>query len=218
MTPVAAETPHVVAAVVGSDAVAVDAVRALLDDAPVTVVEPASLVADAHRDPHGRALVLVRPDESTWRVVAAAAVPALVVVDEEPDGAALLELAERGVLGVIAPEDSADDFLTAVRTVADGHAALGPGRVQRLLAALRAGRASAAPVALTKRELDVLRAIDAGASVKQTARTLGISPRTVDNVQRFLFRKLGVRNRVQAIATAHALGLIGPGATHEGAS
>ena len=44
--------------------------------------------------------------------------------------------------------------------------------------------------------------------MKQTARDLGIAPKTVENLQGRLFRKLGARNRAQAVARAHALGLL----------
>jgi hypothetical protein len=40
---------------------------------------------------------------------------------------------------------------------------------------------------------------------------LGIAPKTVENVQTRLFRKLGVRNRSGALAVADAFGLL-PGA------
>ncbi|MGE0308582.1 MAG: response regulator transcription factor, partial [Acidimicrobiia bacterium] len=55
---------------------------------------------------------------------------------------------------------------------------------------------------------DILNCVEEGCSVKQTARSLGISPKTVENTQRHLFKKLGVRNRSQAVARAHALGLL----------
>ena len=42
----------------------------------------------------------------------------------------------------------------------------------------------------------------------QTARVLGIAPKTVENVQTRLFRKLGVRNRSGAFAVADAFGLL----------
>jgi LuxR family maltose regulon positive regulatory protein len=61
----------------------------------------------------------------------------------------------------------------------------------------------------TPRELDVLLGIARGDSIKQTARALGISPKTVESLQTGLFRKLGVRNRAQAVTRAHALGLVG---------
>jgi hypothetical protein len=44
--------------------------------------------------------------------------------------------------------------------------------------------------------------------VKQTARALGISAKTVENLQSRLFRKLDVRNRAQAVSRAHALGML----------
>jgi DNA-binding CsgD family transcriptional regulator len=49
-------------------------------------------------------------------------------------------------------------------------------------------------------------------SIPQTARALGIAPKTVENVQTRLFRKLGVRNRPGALAVADAFGLLPPGA------
>jgi DNA-binding CsgD family transcriptional regulator len=65
---------------------------------------------------------------------------------------------------------------------------------------------------LTARENDILQSVARGYSIRQTARALGISPKTVENIQTRLFRKLGVRNRVEALAVADALGLL-PDAT-----
>ena len=47
-----------------------------------------------------------------------------------------------------------------------------------------------------------------GHSIRQTARALGIAPKTVENVQTRLFRKLGVRNRSGALAVAERFGLL----------
>ena len=74
--------------------------------------------------------------------------------------------------------------------------------------ALREIRDSAPRAELTSREFDILASVDRGESVKQTARTLGISVKTVENLQTRLFRKLDVRNRAQAVAVAHARGLL----------
>ena len=60
---------------------------------------------------------------------------------------------------------------------------------------------------LTARESDILRLGARGCSIRQTARLLGIAPKTVENIQTRLFRKLGVRNRAGAVAVANALGL-----------
>jgi two-component system nitrate/nitrite response regulator NarL len=75
--------------------------------------------------------------------------------------------------------------------------------------AARGRRRESGPMdALTRRELDILLSIDRGETVKQTARSLGISAKTVENLQSRLFRKLSVRNRAQAVSRAHALGLL----------
>ena len=68
--------------------------------------------------------------------------------------------------------------------------------------------APAGQPSLTPREIDILASIDRGEVVKQTARQLGISEKTVQNIQSRLFRKLGARNRAQAVARAHELGLL----------
>ncbi len=47
-----------------------------------------------------------------------------------------------------------------------------------------------------------------GHSIRETARALGIAPKTVENIQTRLFRKLGVRNRAGALAVASAFGLL----------
>jgi len=61
---------------------------------------------------------------------------------------------------------------------------------------------------LTARESDILQSAARGFSIRQTARALGISPKTVENIQTRLFRKLGVRNRAAALAVADTLGLL----------
>jgi DNA-binding CsgD family transcriptional regulator len=61
---------------------------------------------------------------------------------------------------------------------------------------------------LTARESDILLSVARGDSIRQTARALGISPKTVENIQTGLFRKLGVRNRTEAFTVVDALGLL----------
>ena len=75
----------------------------------------------------------------------------------------------------------------------------------------RAGHRAGGLPELTSRESDILRSLASGHSIRQTARALGIAPKTVENVQTRLFRKLGVRNRSGALTVADAFGLL-PGA------
>jgi DNA-binding CsgD family transcriptional regulator len=55
------------------------------------------------------------------------------------------------------------------------------------------------PHPLTARELEVLALVAAGMSTPDIARELGISPGTVKTHLTSTYRKLGVRNRVQAV-------------------
>lgn len=55
---------------------------------------------------------------------------------------------------------------------------------------------------LTQRERDVLSLVAAGQSAKTIARTMAISPRTVERHIEDCRLKLGARNRVQLIANA----------------
>jgi DNA-binding NarL/FixJ family response regulator len=56
------------------------------------------------------------------------------------------------------------------------------------------------PARLTPRESEILDLAAAGRSVKQTARALNISVKTVESLQTQLFRKLGVSGRTGAVA------------------
>lgn len=64
---------------------------------------------------------------------------------------------------------------------------------------------------LTGREVDVLRSIALGRSMKETARTLGISPKTVDNHTQSVYAKIGVKTRGGATLFAIEHGLYAPG-------
>lgn len=67
---------------------------------------------------------------------------------------------------------------------------------------------SGAAAHLTERELETLRLVAEGLSVKQVGSRLGLSPRTVESHLGKLYRKLGARNRVQALSRAASLRLI----------
>ena len=61
---------------------------------------------------------------------------------------------------------------------------------------------AAAPM-LTPREHEVLALLGAGYTIKQTAHRLGIAEKTVESVQRHLFGKLGVHDRIGALAAVY---------------
>ncbi len=193
--------PRVVIA--GDDQLAVDLVSLTLDRA-----EGFEVVDD---DGEADVSVIADPGPSAWRAARERGLPVVAVVAEGPvtvDDELTMLL--RGADAVVSLEDDSAEVVERVTVVASGGSALDPRRLRALLEMVREGRQPCAPPteALTARESQILRSIDDGESVKQTARTLGISPKTVENLQSRLFRKLGVRNRAQAVSRAHELGLL----------
>ena len=61
---------------------------------------------------------------------------------------------------------------------------------------------TAPPAHLTPRQVEVLRLLEQGRSTKQIAAELHLSPETVRNHIRRLFRALGVNSRLEAVAAA----------------
>ena len=105
----------------------------------------------------------------------------------------------------------------------------GPGELQRaLLAALRSENpvprrmipdvlrrvvettplSQGAPVALTSREMQVLRGIAKGHTTKRLAKDLGLASPSVETHVHNIFKKLNVGNRGEAVSLALKLGLI----------
>lgn len=133
--------------------------------------------------------------------------PVVVVTSVDIAPEQLTDLVLKGVDAVVHAESTPSELGAAVLVVAEGGSVLPPHDLHRVLEALRSDE-RAPEVRVTAREIDILRCIDSGASVKQTALALGIAPKTVENLQSRLFRKLGVRNRAHAVSHAHACGLL----------
>ena len=108
------------------------------------------------------------------------------------------------------PPLPAEDAADALRADVDWGRFTSP-EVDAVLAA--AGQASRPPIVsrpagLTEREVDVLRLIARGRSNKDTARELGISPKTVGNHVEHIYAKAHVRTRAGATLFALESGLL----------
>ena len=72
----------------------------------------------------------------------------------------------------------------------------------------QAARATADHPHLTPRQREVLEHLARGASTEQIATSLHLSPATVRNHIRGLLRALGAHSRLEAVAAAHAAGIL----------
>jgi two-component system, NarL family, nitrate/nitrite response regulator NarL len=156
-------------------------------------------------------VVLVEPEAADWPGVEGFGGPAVLVHAPGMLQADALAAFGRGVTATV-PSDRLDHDLMlvlvfALRGCATARPA-GCGGPTGLPA--HHGRSAGRP-SLTSREADILRSIAAGHSVRETARSLGIAVKTVENTQARLFRKLGAHNRSAALTIAYRLGLVAPG-------
>ena len=164
---------------------------------------------DAAADPDA-VLVLVSPGEEEWDIARRAGRPVVLVSEIHLDDDERLAATLRGADAVVHTDASPVELAEAVAAVRRGETLLDPLAARRLAAAARAGQAAAAAeLHLTPREAAILASVERGESVKQTARSLGIAMKTVENLQSRMFRKLGARNRAHAVTIAHRLGLLG---------
>ena len=103
-------------------------------------------------------------------------------------------------------KDAADtDLSTAIKRVFRGERFVDP-RLKWDSAPGRIPRAAGPP--LTRREYEVLRRVAMGQTNPEIADALGLARNTVKTYLQTALQKLGVRNRVEAIAKAHEVGLL----------
>jgi two-component system response regulator NreC len=136
------------------------------------------------------------------QVAPASKVLILSAHDDESD--VLEALNEAGAAGYLVKSDAPEELVSAVRTVANGKRYLSPSVAPILLSRLKSprqrGTASDRPITLRERE--VLRLISEGATSKDIARRLAISPKTAQAHRENLKLKLGVRTTAEMVRYA----------------
>jgi DNA-binding NarL/FixJ family response regulator len=120
-----------------------------------------------------------------------------------------------GASGFLLKDVRPAQLVEAIRVVAGGDALLAPTITRRLLdrfaASLDAGP-SPDLAGLTERELEILRLVAEGLSNAEIADRLFLGESTVKTHVSAVLRKLGVRDRVQAVIAAYDAGLVRPSA------
>ena len=100
-----------------------------------------------------------------------------------------------GASGFVSKDWGAADVVRAVRMVALGQEVFAPAP-------------DGPEVALSPREREVVTHISQGSTNAEIARALFLSPHTVKEHTSAIYRKLGVRNRAEAVKAAQRLGLL----------
>jgi DNA-binding NarL/FixJ family response regulator len=126
------------------------------------------------------------------------------------------EALRAGASGFLLKDAPPEDLLAAVRVIARGDALLDPTITRAVIAefARRPVRSELTKKLedLTAREREVLELLARGLSNAEIARLFVVSDGTVKTHVASVLRKLGLRDRVQAVIYAYESGLVEPGA------
>jgi DNA-binding NarL/FixJ family response regulator len=150
--------------------------------------------------------------EATERIVASGNAARILVLTTFDLDEYVYAAIRAGASGFLLKDVRPADLVDAIRLVAGGNALLGPTVTQRLLERFSEGEPapSAAVDSLTDRELEILRLLAGGLSNAEIADRLVVSEATVKTHVSNVLRKLGVRDRVQAVIAAYEAGIVRP--------
>jgi len=180
-----------------------DRARQVLDQRHIVVLDKENVPrqrAKCDTADESAVTVLIDPPTSEWRAQPGRGV--VVVTSQEPKHHLVAQAVAGGA--TVLPASGVDDLLApAVEAANAGYVLLSVAHSRAVL-----GPRDGGWLALTPRERQILAAIAQGHTTKQTARLLGISVRTVENLQGNLFRKLRVHRKAAALVVAHELGLL----------
>jgi DNA-binding NarL/FixJ family response regulator len=155
--------------------------------------------------------------EATRRLLSDPAVTTAVLVLTTFDQDEIVyEALRAGAGGFLLKSAPPERLVAAIRTVAAGDALLAPEITRRLIEEYvnrpRAGGEHGRRLEeLTEREREVLALIARGRSNADIADALVLSEGTVKTHVNRIFRKLGLRDRAQAVVVAYESGLVQPG-------
>jgi DNA-binding NarL/FixJ family response regulator len=154
--------------------------------------------------------------EATRRLVAGGSRARILILTTFDLDEYVYESIRAGASGFLLKDVQPAQLVDAIRVVAAGEALLAPSVTRRLLdrfAQTLPGEEKPPPEleSLTERELEVLKLLASGLSNAELAERLFLSETTVKSHISSVLRKLGLRDRVQAVVLAYEAGLVRPG-------
>jgi two-component system, NarL family, invasion response regulator UvrY len=112
-----------------------------------------------------------------------------------------------GAKGYLTKDSALTDMVEAARKILDGGIYVSPSLGEKLAANLRVNGQKSIPERFSDRELEVLRLIVAGKTVKEIAAQLSLSPKTVSTYRVRLLTKTGLEKTAQLVRFAWEQGM-----------
>ncbi|MFD8325675.1 response regulator [Streptomyces lydicus] len=153
--------------------------------------------------------------EATRQIVASGSAARVLMLTTFDEDEHVLAALRAGASGFLLKEMESTELVAAIRATVRGDTLLAPSLTRRLLERFlrTASDGRATPPALSSlsaREAEVLTLIGQALSNAEIARRLSLSEATVKRHVAAVLRKLGLRDRVQAVVAAYDHGLVRP--------
>ena len=147
--------------------------------------------------------------EATRRIRQAAPATKVILITIDESRGAISEAIQAGVSGDLLKDASVDALVDAARNAVEGNAVIHPQLTKTFIEEARFGESEGPHTTpLSKREREILQKVADGATTRQVATDLGISPHTVKTHLERIFEKLGANDRAQAVAIAIRTGIV----------
>ena len=149
--------------------------------------------------------------EATRRILAADRGARVLILTTFDLDEYVYEALRAGASGFVLKDDSPEQLIGAIRTVAAGDALLSPTVTRRVIEKFAGMQPPAPPKQLdelSERERDVFGLMARGLSNAEIGQELFISETTVKTHVTHILAKLGLRDRVQAVVLAYRTGLV----------
>ena len=146
--------------------------------------------------------------EATRRIREASPETKVILITVDESRGAISEAIQAGVSGYLLKDASPDALVDAARNAVEGNAVIHPSSRRRSSRRPAGSGDEPPPTPLSKREREILQKVADGATTRQVANDLGISPHTVKTHLERIFEKLGANDRAQAVAIAIRTGIV----------
>jgi DNA-binding NarL/FixJ family response regulator len=153
--------------------------------------------------------------EATRRIVASGSPVRIIILTTHDIDEYVFAALRAGASGFMLKDVRPAELVEGIRVVARGDALLAPSVTRRLLDRFASDLTEPAPAPtgldeLTEREVEVLRFVALALSNSEIATRLVLTEATVKTHVSSVLRKLGLRDRVQAVVYAYDVGLVRP--------
>jgi DNA-binding NarL/FixJ family response regulator len=148
--------------------------------------------------------------QATRRILAANNAARILILTTFDLDEYVYEALRAGASGFVLKDDSPEQLIAAIRTVADGEALLSPTITKRVIEKFARMPRPAPPKELgdlSEREREVFRLMTRGLSNSEIAQELYIGETTVKTHVTHILQKLNLRDRVQAVVLAYQTGI-----------